>query len=125
MTGEVDLAAAWPWLAALGLAMVLRLEGRRGATHLPSGLRHTWVQGLACVLVRALFVLPGFLGGEWFLALVGFIVLGQVWTGWDIMCEDLRHHRDDGRGLFEHETECVMAGGHRDTFLEKRAAHHH
>ena len=121
MTGAV----AWPWLAALGLVLALRLEGRLHAAHLPSGLRHTWVQGLAFVLVRALFVFPAFLTGQWFLGLVGFIVLGQVWGGWGLLCEDLRHHRDDGRGLFKHEEDCLMVGGHRDTFLEKRDAHHH
>jgi len=36
------------------------------------------------------------------------------------MVDDLRLHRMDGRGLFEHSEDCYMDGGGTATFFKKR-----
>lgn len=120
----MSLAIALPFLAAVLLTLAVRREMARfrqgKLIRLPPPLRHTWVMGLAFLLVAAFFVLPALLDGRWLLGITSFIALGWAWRGWSLLFEDLRHHWREGRGLFGHEQDCKMVGGNRDTFLDKR-----
>jgi hypothetical protein len=104
-------------LAAIALAafasLLVRPRWPQLAPYLPVALLHRWSVG--CVGLAALFVFfvgPFLLLGEWAVAAAGLLVATVIvaLTCRDVIrwiVEDLRAHRADGRGPFEHSRECA------------------
>lgn len=126
-TGMVGL---WAFIGcgivAITILMVTAYGFKNTGTRLvPRSLKHTWLAGLGCVTATYVnFAVPYIFLGDPYLTAASFIfttsfliLFGRRFFEW--MRNDLRIHKFEGRGLFEHSEDCVMVGGRRDTFLEK------
>ena len=84
----------------------------------PGGLKHRWSFGMLTVLMLAVFfVLPFVLVGEYRVAVVASVLTVAVLptAARQLVREivdDLREHRRDRRGLFEHAHGCVAREPH-------------
>jgi hypothetical protein len=102
-------------IAMLGLARrLLRPRWERLAPYFPVALLHRWSLGsIGLGALFLFFVGPFLLMGEWTVAAAGFAVAAiAVGTcGRDVIAwivDDLREHRAESRGLFEHSEHCVV-----------------
>jgi len=91
------------------------------ARFIPSPLRHTWFAGLSIIIATFILCLPGFLMGFWVISSLVFILLLILFRkkGLQLLIYDLRSHKKDGRGLFQHSKDCYMIGGKTATFMKK------
>jgi len=88
----------------------------------PTALRHTWFAGLSIITCSILVALPGWLLGFPLVAsltLIAVLFLSRK-KGVKLFIEDLKFHRMEGRGLFQHSEGCYMVGGGLATFVIKR-----
>lgn len=87
----------------------------------PKALKHAWCAGLARTIALGLFCTPICLAGFWTVALVTFMILTFVFRKGTLMLiiDDLKNHRADGRGPFQHSEDCYMIGGKTATFMKK------
>jgi len=87
----------------------------------PSSLRHTWFAGLSITIATFIFCLPGFLTGFWPITTLVLVLLLALFRkkGLKLLIDDLRLHRKDKRGLFQHSKDCYMMGGKTATFMKK------
>lgn len=91
------------------------------ARFIPSPLRHTWFAGLSITVAIFIVCLPGFLTGFWAVSTLVFVLLLVLFRkkGLQLLIDDLRLHRKDKRGLFQHSEGCYMMGGKTATFMKK------
>lgn len=111
------------WIIALVGVLFNRYAFKNPCTSLiPHQIRHTWFAGLSIIIVIFLFCLPGWLFGYFFITTIIFIISLIVWKkkGLDLMVQDIKLHRMDGRSLFQHSENCYMVGGNTATFVKKR-----
>lgn len=111
------------WIIALVGILLNRYAFKNPCTNLiPHQIRHTWFAGLSIIIVIFLFCLPGWLFGYFFITTIIFVISLIVWKkkGLDLMIQDIKLHRMDGRNLFQHSEDCYMVGGNTATFLKKR-----
>lgn len=87
----------------------------------PSSLRHTWFAGLSIIIATFIFCLPGFFAGFWTVSTVvfAFLLVKFRSRGVQLFVDDLKSHRRDKRGLFQHSRDCYMVGGETATFMKK------
>jgi hypothetical protein len=73
-------------------------------------------------VIVVLISLPGWISGFPLITSIVFFLLLFILRrrGPYLMVDDLRLHRMDGRGLFEHSEDCYMDGGGTATFFKKR-----
>ena len=92
----------------------------------PSPLRHTWFGGLSIVIATFIFCLPGILTGLWHASILVFMLLLVLFRkrGLQLLIDDIRMHRKDKRGLFQHSQDCYMIGGKTATFMKKMVEEH-
>lgn len=111
------------WSIALFFFLFNRNGFKNPTTWLiPVALRHTWVSGLCALVILLLISLPVAIGGFPLVSLLIFLSLFIIFRRKSIflMIDDLRLHRMDGRGIFEHSEDCYMVGGGTATFFKKR-----
>ncbi|MEM2297684.1 MAG: hypothetical protein QXW86_09690 [Saccharolobus sp.] len=111
------------WLIALIGIFLNRYAFKNPCTSLiPHQIRHTWFAGLSIIIVIFLFCLPGWLLGYFIITTSIFVVLLIVCKkkGLDLMIQDIKLHKMDGRSLFQHSEDCYMVGGRTATFVRKR-----
>ncbi|MEM1539617.1 MAG: hypothetical protein QXW82_06100 [Candidatus Bathyarchaeia archaeon] len=110
------------WFSAFAIWQLNRYAFKHPTTRLvPKSLRHTWFAGLSIILANFILCLPGFLTSFWVLSALFFAILIVKFRdkGVKLFIEDLRVHRREGRGLFQHSEDCYMIGGETATFMKK------
>ncbi|MEM2779335.1 MAG: hypothetical protein QW791_00480 [Candidatus Bathyarchaeia archaeon] len=115
------------WVSAFVIWQINRYTFKHPTTRLvPKPLRHTWFAGLSVILAIFIFCLPGLLTSFWVLSALFFLALLIKFRdkGLKLLIEDLRMHRRDGRGLFQHSENCYMVGGETATFMKKYLESH-
>lgn len=110
------------WFSTFAIWQLNKYAFKHPTTRLvPKSLRHTWFAGLSVILAKFIFCLPGFLAGFWALSALFFtgLIVKFRDKGLKLFVEDLRMHRREGRGLFQHSEDCYMVGGETATFMKK------
>jgi hypothetical protein len=78
----------------------------------PSFLKHKWIVGLLCVMTLYInFVAPFILVGQYFVGVTSFCLTSMVVFLWkrellEWIIVDLRNHKANFRGLFQHSSTC-------------------
>ena len=106
-------------LAVIGIVYARRLYRFPASRLAPDAVKHTWVGGIGYsgVLVGFL-MLPPVLLRHWDVAAVALVAAVVMLAGpyREIalgLSGDLRKHRAEGRGLFQHDDTCVVHPGRR------------
>ncbi|MCS7114475.1 MAG: hypothetical protein RMJ15_00455 [Nitrososphaerota archaeon] len=115
------------WASAFAIWLLNKYAFKHPTTRIiPKFLRHTWFAGLSIIIATFIFCLPGFLAGFWAItALVLAALLVKFRDqGLKLFIEDLKQHKSDGRGIFQHSEDCYMTGGETATFMKKSLEKH-
>lgn len=110
------------WIAALTILLLIQYVFKNPTTRLiPKALRHTWFAGVGRTVAIILFCAPIFLAGNWVVALAVLTILIVKFRNKSLrlIVDDLRNHRRDNRGIFQHSEDCYMVGGKTATFMKK------
>lgn len=89
---------------------------------IPKVLRHTWFAGLTHIICCSLICLPMFFTKLIFFApfLLGILLYAFRDSGIKLFIDDLKIHKLEGRGIFQHSNDCYMCDGEAASFLIKR-----
>lgn len=109
-------------IAILGLCLRSYTFRHPKTRIVPKAVRHAWFAGIAHITSCALLCLPMFFTNLSFLTPFLLVILLYVFRdrGMTLAIDDLKIHKLEGRGLFQHSKGCYMDDGETASFVIKR-----